>query len=50
VTRAASGTMVLGLLPVVPMTILSALLMLVVSRCTRRALPKPATLTRYFPS
>ena len=32
ITRAAAGTMVLGLLPVVPMTLISALLMVVVSR------------------
>src|SRR6185295_11720096 len=31
ITRAAAGTMVMGLLPVVPMTIISALLMIVVS-------------------
>src|SRR4029077_3659642 len=34
IARGASGTTVLGLLPVVPMTIVSALLMVVVSRCT----------------
>ena len=33
VTRAAAGTMVLGFLPVVPMTLISALLMVIVSRC-----------------
>jgi Na+/proline symporter len=48
VTRAATGTMVFGMLPVVPMTLISALLMIVVSQMTRRALPAPATLARYF--
>jgi SSS family solute:Na+ symporter len=48
VTRAASGTMVLGLLPVVPMTVISALLMVVVSRWTSGSRPAAATLARYF--
>ena len=48
VTRASTGAMVLGLLPVVPMTIISALLMLVVSLLTQRARPGQATLSRYF--
>jgi SSS family solute:Na+ symporter len=48
VTRAATGTMVLGLLPVVPMTIVSALLMVVVSRLTAGSQPARATLARYF--
>jgi SSS family solute:Na+ symporter len=48
VTRAASGTTVLGLLPVVPMTIGSALLMVVVSRCTPGSRPGERTLARYF--
>jgi SSS family solute:Na+ symporter len=48
VTRAASGTTVLGLLPVVPMTLISALLMVVVSRWTPGARPDAATLARYF--
>lgn len=45
--RTASGPSVLGLLPVVPMVLISALLMLVVSALT----PKPgaATIARYFP-
>jgi len=47
VTRAAQGALVLGFLPVVPMTIVSALLMIVVSRLTARALPSEATLNRY---
>jgi Na+/proline symporter len=47
VTRAAQGAMVFGLLPVVPMTIVSALLMLVVSRFTPGACPGERTLARY---
>jgi solute:Na+ symporter, SSS family len=47
VTRIASGTTVLGLLPVVPMTVISALLMIVVSWLTPTARPQPATLHRY---
>jgi len=41
------GTTVFGLLPVVPMTIGSALLMMIVSRLTPASLPAPATLARY---
>ena len=48
VTRAAQGALVLGFLPVVPMTIISALLMIVVSRLTPRAMPSEATLARYL--
>ena len=46
--RTASGLSVLGLLPVVPMVLISALLMLVVSALT----PKPSaeTIARYFPA
>jgi hypothetical protein len=40
--------MVLGLLPVVPMTVISALLMVIVSRWTPGARPGAATLARYF--
>jgi hypothetical protein len=40
--------MVMGLLPVVPMTIVSALLMVVVSRLTAGSRPGAATLARYF--
>ena len=47
ITRASVGTLVLGLLPVVPMTIVSALLVVVVSRLTRR--PGASTIERYFP-
>jgi hypothetical protein len=49
VTRGAAGTLVLGLLPVVPMTIISAILMIVVSMTTMSASkPGAATLARYF--
>jgi SSS family solute:Na+ symporter len=48
VTRAATGAMVFGLLPVVPMTLISALLMVVVSMLTPRARPGRATLAKYF--
>ena len=48
VTRAAQGALVLGFLPVVPMTIISAVLMIVVSRLTPRAIPSEATLARYM--
>jgi len=47
VSRIASGTTVLGLLPVVPMTLISALLMFVVSSLTPSSRPAPATLIRY---
>jgi SSS family solute:Na+ symporter len=47
ITRITSGTTVLGFLPVVPMTIVSALLMFIVSRTTAGSLPAPATLARY---
>jgi SSS family solute:Na+ symporter len=50
VTRAAAGALVFGLLPVVPMTIVSAALMVIVSRCTPAAVPNRATLARYFPA
>jgi SSS family solute:Na+ symporter len=46
--RTAGGTSVFGFLPVVPMTLLSALLLLVVSRLTPK--PDPQTLARYFPT
>ena len=48
VTLGASGTMVLGFLPVVPMTIVSALLMIVVSLATGSSRPGAQTLARYF--
>ena len=47
VTRAVQGTLVFGLLPVVPMTLISGLLMVVVSKLTPRARPSAATLERY---
>jgi solute:Na+ symporter, SSS family len=48
ITRSAAGTTVMGLLPVVPMTIISSLLMIVVSRLTAAARPGEAALRRYF--
>jgi hypothetical protein len=50
VGRATFGLTVFGFLPVVPMTIISALLMIVVSRWTRGARPSDATLAKYFHS
>ena len=47
VSRIAAGTTVLGLLPVVPMTLISALLMFVVSSLTPASRPAPQTLNRY---
>ena len=48
ITRAPQGALVLGFLPVVPMTIVSALLMWIVSVMTGTAMPSRATLERYF--
>jgi SSS family solute:Na+ symporter len=48
VTRGAAGTMVMGLLPVVPMTVISAGLMVVVSKLTAGSRPGATTLARYF--
>jgi SSS family solute:Na+ symporter len=48
ISRTAGGTTVMGFLPVVPMTIVSALLMVVVSRLTAFSLPNRSTLARYF--
>jgi solute:Na+ symporter, SSS family len=48
ITRAATGAMFFGLLPVVPMTLVSAALMIVVSLLTPRTLPGRVTLARYF--
>jgi len=48
ITRTPAGAMVLGCLPVVPMTIVSALLMVIVSRFTAGARPSRDTLARYF--
>jgi SSS family solute:Na+ symporter len=50
VTRAATGTLVLGFLPVVPMTIISAALLGLVSALTPGARPGTATLAKYFGS
>jgi SSS family solute:Na+ symporter len=47
IARIAAGTTVFGLLPVVPMTIVSALLMFVVSSLTPGSRPAAATLERY---
>ena len=47
IARIAAGTTVLGLLPVVPMTLVSVLLMYVVSRATASSLPAAATLAKY---
>jgi|KBSSwiS6_1023812.scaffolds.fasta_scaffold01124_2 hypothetical protein len=48
ITRATTGAMVFGLLPVVTMTIVSALLMVGVSALTSGARPGTATLAKYF--
>ncbi len=45
-TRTPGGTAVFGFMPVVPMVIVSALLMIVVSMLTKK--PKDATIARYF--
>ena len=47
IARIAAGTTVFGLLPVVPMTIVSALLMYVVSLMTGGSVPGAATLAKY---
>ncbi|MCC6394367.1 MAG: sodium:solute symporter family protein [Bryobacterales bacterium] len=47
IARTPTGTIVLGLLPVVPMTLISAALLLVVSVFTRP--PDARTVQRYFP-
>jgi solute:Na+ symporter, SSS family len=48
ITRTPAGAMVFGCLPVVPMTIVSALLMVIVSRLTAEARAGQDTLARYF--
>ena len=48
IVRASTGVMVLGLLPVVPMTIVSAALLTMVSMLTPSAQPGRATLAKYF--
>ncbi|MEQ1897864.1 MAG: sodium:solute symporter family protein [Vicinamibacterales bacterium] len=50
VTRAVQGTLVFGLLPVVPMTLISAVLMVAVSKLTPGARPGAGTLRTYFPA
>jgi SSS family solute:Na+ symporter len=50
VTRGAGGALVLGLLPVVPMTVGSALLMAIVSWLTTASRPGADTMARYFPT
>jgi solute:Na+ symporter, SSS family len=50
ITRTPAGAMVLGCLPVVPMTIVSAVLMVIVSRFTAEARAGQDTLARYFQS
>jgi Na+/proline symporter len=44
--RTPTGTSVFGFMPVVPMVLVSALLMIVVSLATRK--PRPETVARYF--
>jgi solute:Na+ symporter, SSS family len=46
-SRTAGGTAVFGFMPVVPMVIVSALLMILVSKMTAK--PSQAALARYFP-
>ena len=48
-TRSVQGLLVFGMLPVVPMTLISAALMIVVSKLTTGARPGAATLDRFFP-
>jgi solute:Na+ symporter, SSS family len=49
ITRGAAGTFVMGMLPVVPMTLISAMLMIVVSLATKPfSKPDEGTLRRYF--
>lgn len=45
-TRTPGGTSVFGFMPVVPMVLISAVLMFVVSKCTAK--PNPQTLAKYF--
>jgi SSS family solute:Na+ symporter len=49
-TRGASGLLFFGLMPVVPMTVVSSLLMVVVSLTTPESRPQAPTLARYFPA
>jgi SSS family solute:Na+ symporter len=50
VTRGPAGLTVLGFLPVVPMTIVSVLLMIIVSLFTAASVPSDRTLNKYFRS
>jgi hypothetical protein len=45
--RTPGGTSVLGFMPVVPATLLSAAVMLIVSKLTRK--PSRESIERYFP-
>ena len=45
-SRTPGGTAVFGFMPVVPMVLMSAVLMVIVSLVTRK--PKQATIARYF--
>ncbi len=47
-TRTPGGTAIFGFMPVVPMVIISALLMWVVSLLTAK--PRPSTIEKYFPA
>ncbi len=47
-SRTSSGTAVFGFMPVVPMVLVSALLMIVVSSITNK--PREETLLKYFPA
>jgi sodium/proline symporter len=46
--RTPTGTSILGLMPVMPVTLISAALMAIVSKLTRK--PSRATIERYFPA
>src|SRR5262245_44243154 len=50
IARAVQGTLVFGMLPVVPMTLISALLMVIVSWLTAGSRPRATTLAKYFPA
>ncbi len=50
VTRVVQGTLVFGMLPVVPMTLTSAMLMVIVSKLTPGSAPRAETLRTYFPA
>lgn len=47
-TRTPGGTAILGFMPVVPMVIISALMMIVFSKLTAK--PRPATIEKYLPA